>query len=239
MRLCKYLVTALSLLFCFESYATWSIIVIDQKTKEIGIAAASCTYNCYGIGKIVRGKGAIIVQAMSNQHARDFGETLLISGVSPSEIIEKLRDSRFDPERQQYSVATFEQLSLPATYTGELTNSIKGAMAMDGISVQGNTLANEDEVSAIFSAAKVAKEKGLRIDEILMAALDAGAKLGGDKRCGEQKASTAFAIVMKPDLRKTWMKLHVFGQPKGGPNAVELLKKQYEKWKKKRKLTQS
>jgi hypothetical protein len=26
--------------------ATWSIIVVDPKTKEIGIAGASCTYNC-------------------------------------------------------------------------------------------------------------------------------------------------------------------------------------------------
>jgi hypothetical protein len=52
------------------AFATWSIIIIDPVTEEIGIAGASCTYNCYGIGKIIPNVGAIIVQAMSNNAAR-------------------------------------------------------------------------------------------------------------------------------------------------------------------------
>ena len=176
---------------------------------------------------------------MSNVDARDFGEQLLISGATPSQIIERLRDAQFDPERQQYSVATIEHFNLPATYTGELTNEIKGAMAMDGISVQGNTLASEQEIQAILNAAKAAKDKGLRMDEILMAALEAGAANGGDRRCGDQKATSAFAMVMKPRTKRMWMKLHVFGQPKGGQNAVELLKKQHKKWAKRHRLITS
>lgn len=53
--------------------ATWSIIIIDPKTKEIGIAGASCTASVYGIGGIVPGKGAVVVQAMSNKQARNKG----------------------------------------------------------------------------------------------------------------------------------------------------------------------
>jgi len=129
-------------------------------------------------------------------------------------------------------VVTFEHINSPATYTGDLTNSIKGSLATDGISVQGNTLASEHEIKAIFDAAKIARDKGLRVDQILMTALEAGAAVGGDRRCGDQKATTAFAIVMKANTKKHWMKLHVFGQPKGGQNAVELLIRQYDSWKK-------
>ncbi|MBN8823282.1 MULTISPECIES: hypothetical protein [unclassified Spirosoma] len=46
-----------------QAYATWSIILIDPQTKAIGIAGASCTYSVYGIGSIVPGKGAVVVQA--------------------------------------------------------------------------------------------------------------------------------------------------------------------------------
>ena len=52
------LVITISLFFSFRTFA----IIIDPKTNEIGIAGASCTYNCYGIGKIIPKKGAIIVQ---------------------------------------------------------------------------------------------------------------------------------------------------------------------------------
>ena len=75
MRNLKQLVLTVSLLVILtnSAKATWSIIIIDPKTKEIGIAGASCTYSVYGIGGIVPGKGAVVVQAMSNKSARNKG----------------------------------------------------------------------------------------------------------------------------------------------------------------------
>ncbi len=49
-----------------------------------------------------------------------------------------------------------------------------------------------------METAQFAKKKGLRIEEILMLALEAGASEGGVKRCGETKASSAFLTVSKP-----------------------------------------
>src|SRR6478736_1628177 len=88
----------------YQAFATWSIIIIDPKTKEIGIAAASCTYNCYGIGRIVPGMGAIIVQAMSNNEAREKGIEMILAEASPEQIIKALQDTIFEPDRQQYAV---------------------------------------------------------------------------------------------------------------------------------------
>src|SRR5690606_34242108 len=85
----------------------------------------------------------------------------------------------------------------PATYTGNLTNPYQGSLSARGISVQGNTLTNQDEIKKIFNAALIAQKEGLSIDQILMIALEAGALAGGDKRCGDQKARSAFITVAK------------------------------------------
>jgi uncharacterized Ntn-hydrolase superfamily protein len=106
------------LAFHLPSFATWSIIIIDSKTGAIGIAGASCSYNCYGIGRIVPGKGAIIVQAMSNNDARAKGLEMIRAGASPEQIIAALKDPQFDFEEQQYAVVTLNQPDDSRTYTG-------------------------------------------------------------------------------------------------------------------------
>lgn len=232
----KYITTTsiLLLLFYFKAFATWSIIIIDPKTMEIGIAGASCSHNCYGIGAIVPGKGAIIVQAMSNNEARAKGLQLIVSDLAPEDIINEIRKPKYDPERQQYAVITRRYLT-PSTYTGTLTNQYNGALTAKGISIQGNTLSNPDEIEKILNAALKAQEQGMSIDAILMIALEAGSIAGGDKRCGEQKATSAFITIVKPNdnAKKPYLDLVIFGQVKGGQNAVLLLKDKYEKWKQK------
>jgi uncharacterized Ntn-hydrolase superfamily protein len=211
-------------------FATWSIIIIDSQTREIGIAGASCTYNCYGIGKIIPGRGAIIVQAMSNNEARAKGLQMILANATPAEIIKTLRDPSFDPERQQYAIVILKHIESPATYTGDSTKQFNGSMTANGISVQGNTLTNDQVLKHIFDAAMIGRGKSLRIDEILMLALEAGSTVGGDSRCGDQRATSAFLMVAKPDDRKPYLNLTIFGQKRGGPNAVKMLRHKYDKW---------
>jgi uncharacterized Ntn-hydrolase superfamily protein len=223
----------LAVLFLFihqNVFATWSIIIIDPRTKEIGIAGASCTYNCDGIGKILPGKGAIIVQAMSNNDARDKGFQMILTNETPTVIIKALRAPFFDPQRQQYAVVTLKDIEQPAAYTGDSTKHFNGAMTANGISVQGNTLATDQVLKKIFDAVIDGRDKSLRIDEILMLALEAGADAGGDSRCGDQRATSAFLMVAKPHDRKPYLHLTIFGQKKGGPNAVRMLRHKYDKW---------
>jgi uncharacterized Ntn-hydrolase superfamily protein len=219
-----------------RAFATWSIIMIDPKTKEIGIAGASCSYNCYGIGKIIPGMGAVIVQAMSNSQAREKGADMILAEASPEQIIQAMRDPAFDPEKQQYAVVTVKYFDSPGTYTGNATKSYNGALTANGISVQGNTLTNENELELILAAVQKGKNDFLHIADILMYALEAGSKAGGDKRCGEQRATSAFIIVAKPNDMKPFLILNIFGQGKGGQNAVIMLRNKYEKWKTKHKL---
>ena len=221
------------MIFSTRAFATWSIIMIDSKTNEIGIAGASCTYNCYGIGKIIPGMGAIIVQAMSNNHARERGLEMIIAASTPEQVIQALRNPGFDPERQQYAVVTVRYIDRPGTYTGDSTTQFKGALTKSGVSVQGNTLTSDDELKIIMEAVEKGQNEFLNIAETLMNALEAGSTAGGDKRCGAQKASSAFIVVAKPTDRKPYINLKIFGQGKGGQNAVEMLRKKFEKWKRK------
>ncbi len=216
------------------SFATWSIIVIDPKTKQIGIAGASCTVSVYGIGLILPGKGAIVVQANGNPFARLEGFKMLMDNATPTAIIEKLRQPEFDPEQQQYAIMSMNDIKHPVTYTGTRTVSHAGSLTANGISVQGNMLTNAEEVQAIFDAAVKAQKDSLPIQDILMLALEAGARSGGDKRCGERKASSAFVIVAKPgDVEKYWLSLIITGND-DRTHAVEALRKKFDDWKAKR-----
>jgi uncharacterized Ntn-hydrolase superfamily protein len=206
---------------------------MDSATKEIGIAGASCTKNCYGIGRIISGKGAIVVQAMSNNDARAKGMQMILTGHSPAEIISALQNPSFDPMLQQYAIVTLKHFSEPATYSGDSTRFFKSARTGPGISVQGNTLSDEHVIDKIFQAVLRGQQAKLPIDQILMLALVAGAEAGGDKRCGEQRATSAFITVSREGDKKPYLNLNIFDQPKGRQNAVTMLRNKYERWKKK------
>jgi uncharacterized Ntn-hydrolase superfamily protein len=217
--------------FGFPSYCTWSIIVIDPVTKEIGIAGASCTYSVYGIGAIVPGKGAIVVQAMSNSLARMKGFRMIMADATPREILKAIKDPYFDPESQQYAIICISDIEHPQTFTGSENPSHKGAVTAKGISVQENTLTNPGQLKAVLDAALTAQKALLPIQEVLMLALEAGAKTGGDKRCGDRKASSAFLTVAKPgDVTTPYINLIVNGTNEKA-NAVEGLRKKFNDWK--------
>jgi uncharacterized Ntn-hydrolase superfamily protein len=232
----KQLVLTLSLLIGLTVYvkATWSIIIIDPKTKEIGIAGASCTYSVYGIGGIIPGKGAVVVQAMSNKQARNKGLQMILANASPKEILDAIRDPEFDPEEQQYGIVCLYKIDEPQTYTGTATTSDKGTVTSKGISVQGNTLSNKEMLNKILEVAIKAQKASLGIQEVLMLALEAGAEFGGDKRCGDRKALSAFLTVAKPDddRQHPYINLIVNQSAETG-NAVKTLRKKFESWKNK------
>jgi uncharacterized Ntn-hydrolase superfamily protein len=213
------------------SYATWSIIVADPKTKQIGIAGASCTPSVYGIGLIVPGKGAIVVQANSNPLARLEAFNMIMKDAAPAAILAKIKKPNYDPEQQQYAILCLSDIKNPLTYTGAKTIPNRGTLTANGISVQGNMLTTPEVLQAIFDAAVKAQKDSLPLQEILMRALEAGANAGGDKRCGERKASSAFLTVSKPgETEKHWLNLVVYGTD-DKLHAVEALRQKYDHWK--------
>ena len=159
---------------------------------------------------------------------------MLMNDSTPAAILKKLRQQDFDPEQQQYAIMSMNDIEHPITYTGTRTISHAGTLTGNGISVQGNMLTHPEEIQAIFDAAIKAQKDSLPIQEILLLALEAGARSGGDKRCGERKASSAFVIVAKPDdVEKYWLSLIITGND-DRTHAVEALRQKFDDWKAKR-----
>jgi hypothetical protein len=70
------------------------------------------------------------------------------------------------------------------------------------------------------------------MEDVLMAGLQAGADAGGDKRCGAQRATSAFLVVAKPDepVGRPYLSLIVFGADRGNVNAVDFLHARLSEW---------
>ena len=225
------LTTAPFFFFHISAFATWSIIVLDNKTQTIGVAGASCTFQVSGIAKIITGKGVIIAQAYSDDGITNKGIDLLRNNASPLDILQALKDTTFDKEVtfRQYGILTFNHYDKPITFTGDSISYYPYAATSTspGISVQGNTLADKKVVEEVHKAVLEARKKNLSMEEILMIALEAGSKFGGDKRCGTQTATTAFIQIVKPtDTYCSYLLLRIEGIKKGGLNAIKVIRKE-------------
>ena len=211
------------------THATWSIVAVDPRTREVGSAGASCTPYVAGIVALAPGHGAIVAQAMSNSEARGRGVDLLARGGSPSAIVAAITHPEFDREfaQQQYGVASLDFFDRPAAFTGESTHAERGHLLAPGVAVQGNILTGTDVLTATM--AEFQREPSRPLAERLLAALESGGAKGGDRRCGAQTARSAYLAVAKPDdaPRSPTVRIIVRGQPEGGRNPVVLLRQQF------------
>jgi uncharacterized Ntn-hydrolase superfamily protein len=215
--------------------ATWSIIVLNPDTRAIGLAGASCSDYVAGIAGFVPGKGAVMAQAASNWAAKTKAEELIGKGMAPDKILAVITDPSFDPQfaKQQYAIMTFDAFEAPANFTGADTTELRGSLTGSGFSVQGNTLGSGTVLEA--AAREITKGRAAKrpLAEILLAALAVGAEAGGDKRCGEQRATSAFITVIHSDLPFwiPYLSLNVHNIERGKESAVVLLGREYQRWK--------
>jgi uncharacterized Ntn-hydrolase superfamily protein len=218
-----------------QAHATWSVIVLDRETHNIGLAGASCSDYVAGIAGYVPGKGAVMAQAASNWQAKTKAEELIRSGTAPDQILAAITDPNFDPDfsRQQYAIMTFQAFDKPVTYTGTNTEDYHGAITGDGFSTQGNMLPGSAVLEAVATSINATRKAKQPIAEILLSALEAGASAGGDKRCGKQRSTSAFITVIRPDLPwwEPYLNLNVHHVRKGGPDAVAMVRGEYRRWK--------
>jgi len=151
--------------------ATWSIVAVDPGTRVVGIAGASCIGGVEVIGGLAPDRGAIAAQALANLEARDKAVELLRWGAGPQQVVAHIAQRDFDP---------------PSLRSGSKLRQY-GVVA----------LGFEDALAA-FEAQR--EDPGATLADRLMAALEAGAARGGDKRCSrELTALSAFIAVARPD----------------------------------------
>ncbi len=177
--------------------ATWSIIVVDPETQEVGMAGATCGPFVWGIAGLAPGHGVVAAQYDTWVRGREDAVLLLTEGASPADALQATLDSDRSPEFRQWAMISLE--GAPAGYTGAEVEQPAAIVAGDVWSVQGNTLASEAVVTATAEA-WLASEGALA--DRLVAAMVAGADLGGDHRCDPAAAAkSAFVYVAGPEDR--------------------------------------
>jgi len=178
---------ALSLL-CGPVWATWSIVAVDPRTGEVGVASATCLANFNlkrGTPVVWVGAGAGAAQSLVDNTGgnRRIIRDGLRDGQTPQEILDELVfGAGTQPGQRQYGVASFAGPAV--TYTGGAAGLAATGVAgtVDGIhyAIQGNVL-TDDAVVFAAEAAFVASKSDL--GERLLEAMEAARVLGGDGRC--------------------------------------------------------
>jgi uncharacterized Ntn-hydrolase superfamily protein len=191
-------VTAVVLLVAAASpaFATWSVIAVDQKTREVVIASATCVpqaafanFPAKGLmdvqAIVVPGKGVAAAQAGVDRTRKNqqliFDE--IVKGTEPARILEMLKE---DPgiEMRQFAIVDLQGRMVGFSGQKNLASSLSRQQQVPGtgiyVSIQGNILASDDVVTTAMSA--FMETKGALSDRV-MAAMEAADATGGDKRC--------------------------------------------------------
>lgn len=164
---------------------TWSIVVRDPKSGDLGIAVAS---RFFAVGSRVphirSNLGAVATQAFVNPHYGNEGLDLLAEGKSPQEIVEALTAA--DEGRDGRQVHMIDAEGRQAAYTGSDCVDWAGHLIEENVSVAGNMLAGPGVVGTTLES--YLRHSELPMLERLLKAMEAGEAAGGDKR-GKQSAA--------------------------------------------------
>ena len=166
--------------------ATWSIVVVDRRTGEVGVAAATCLPRnnlLRGLPAVAVGKGAGVIQALSGGEA---GLVIIFDGLRndepPATILEAVKDADPRPEDRQIGIAGMT--GAPVRFTGTGAGRARGGTTGEAgdlaYSIQGNVLTGAEVwLAARDALLQTPGDLGQR----LMAAMEAARSLGGDGRC--------------------------------------------------------
>lgn len=194
---------------------TWSVVGVDAKTGDVGVAVASCVPS-FGdaVAALVPGKGAAATQAGFDIKNRNKVFEGIKQGLSAEEVIAQVTDPKWDSQtdRRQYGVLTMHNGFVRAagfttpTRQGTLPGEdgvprFAGVMAdpSRGVSAQGNTLASSEVVQRPLDAYRWDDPAGFnRLADRLMRAIEAGSIAGGDVRCnqGAVRQTTSMAAIL-------------------------------------------
>ena len=178
------------------AFATWSVIAVDQKTREVVVASATCVPQAAFAGFpakglmdvqaiVVPGKGVAAAQAGVDRTRKNqqliFDE--IGKGTDPARILEMLKE---DPNVEVRQFAIVDLQGRMVGFSGQKNQpaSLSRQQQVPGtgiyFSIQGNILASDEVVTAAMTA--FADATGTLADRV-MAAMETADARGGDKRC--------------------------------------------------------
>ncbi len=163
---------------------TWSILVHDPTTGELGAAVASRFFAVGALCIHVEGSvAALATQALVNPLYAIDGMARLRTGAAPDAVVAALVGP--DPGASQRQMHIVDAQGRIGQHTGADCVGWAGMVHGNRVSVAGNMLAGQAVVERTLSGFAAATGS---LTERLLAAMEAGEAAGGDKR-GRQSAA--------------------------------------------------
>jgi uncharacterized Ntn-hydrolase superfamily protein len=176
--------------------ATWSVVAVDERTGEVGVAVASCVgFEVSVVPVLVPGVGAAASQADISAPSGARLAKAITSGATAEETINVVVSVDDAPDSRQFGVVVFDRGADAWTGADTLDVAADRHSADGTASVQGNILVSDGVLDAAIEAFELSSGD---LPDRLLAALVAGADEGGDSRCSEQTATSAALIVARP-----------------------------------------
>ncbi len=178
---------AIALLGAVSARATWSIIIVDSRTREIAIGSATCLtgLNLRGTLAVLRTEiGAAAAQSAVDPTGRNRAIIYreLGNGTDPLRILQILEDVDRGHQTRQYGIVDVH--GRVATFTGSLdgpfAGDLRGHVGTLTYAIQGNVITGQPVLDAARDA--ILNTPG-GLPEKLMAAMEAARAMGGDGRC--------------------------------------------------------
>jgi len=169
-----------------QTFATWSIVVVNRRTGEVCVASATCIENfnlrnALSILSTEAGGGAA-QSLVSPVVVRTLIHDLILQGVPPEEILLAVEDIDALYQARQFGIVdlagravTFSGLNT-ADYAGGVTGEIGDLV----YAIQGNILTG---APVIAEAEMALRNTPGDLAQRVMAAMEAAQAMGGDGRC--------------------------------------------------------
>ncbi len=186
---------------------TFSVVACDEDRKYWGVAVATKPTSVGAVVPWAQWRvGAVATQAETNYFYGPRALELLRRGRSADEVVRRL--TQRDPKRARRQLGIVDARGRSAAWTGAECRDWAGHVSGEGVSCQGNLLANERVVPAMVRAFE--RTRGA-LSRRLFAALVAGEHAGGDRRGME---SAAIVVVHRekwfdPAWSDRWVDLRV------------------------------
>ena len=205
----KLIAGAATLALCAGSTcATWSIIIVNTRTKEVGVASATCLTNFdlrNNTPVLLSGIGAATAQSFVDSTGlnRVLIRDRLIQGASPQSMLAEL-GSGFDPGHQTRQYGIVDTTGRAATFSGTGAGAWAGGQTGQVgewvYAVQGNVLTGEPVVTMAVEA--LLNTSG-DMPAKLMAAMEAARLMGGDGRCSCNEGAPTTCGAPPPTFAKS------------------------------------
>jgi len=197
---------------------TYSIVAVDKRRAEIGVAVQSHWFSVAGaVPWAEAGVGAVATQSFVNRSFGPRGLKLLRQGLSPKQVVEELRAS--DKGREMRQLAVIDSEGRAAAYTGDRCVPEAGHHVGDGYSVQANMMMSAEVWPAMAEAFEAGEDP---LAERLVEVLEAAQGCGGDIR-GRQSA--CLLIVKAQPSGQPWNDRLIDLRVEDHPRPVEELKR--------------